>query len=167
MCEMNQQLRVIQKWDTCWQVTFALEKTQAMMISRSPVAKPAVKGKLCFDGVFLALQEIFKILGVEVDQELRFDGHIKHIAQKASHWVTSLRKVAGFLDKGDKLYKAQYCLTQNMLPFRGCYVQPRTPGNWKGSRVESYDWWMPQTPHPSPSQRVSLTHWNTAGTLRR
>ncbi|KAG0719753.1 hypothetical protein GWK47_049865 [Chionoecetes opilio] len=46
---------------------------------------------------------------LEVDRELRFDGHIKHIARKASHRVSALRRVASFLDRGGKLllYKAQ------------------------------------------------------------
>ena len=88
--EINQQLCVIQEWDTRWQVTFAPEKTQAMVISRSPATKLATEGKLYFNGVPLPLQETVKILGVEVGG-LRFDGHIKHIAQKASHRVTALR----------------------------------------------------------------------------
>ncbi|KAG0712711.1 RNA-directed DNA polymerase from mobile element jockey [Chionoecetes opilio] len=53
-------------------------------------------------------QEAVKVLGVEVDRELRFDGHIKHIAKKASYRVSALRRVASFLDRGGKLllYKA-------------------------------------------------------------
>ncbi|KAG0719469.1 hypothetical protein GWK47_007268 [Chionoecetes opilio] len=90
-------------------VTFAPEKTQAMVVYRSPAAGPAVEGRLLFGGVPLPLQEAVKVLGVEVDQELRFDGHIKHIAKKASHRVSALRRVASFLDRGGKLllYKAQ------------------------------------------------------------
>ncbi|KAG0724119.1 hypothetical protein GWK47_041300 [Chionoecetes opilio] len=44
-----------------------------------------------------------------MDKQLRFDGHIKHIARKASHRVSALRRVASFLDRGRKLllYKAQ------------------------------------------------------------
>ena len=73
-----------------------------MVISQSPAAKLAAEGKLCFDGVPLPLQETAKILGV-MDRELRFDGHIKHIAQKASYRVTVQRRLAGFLDKSGKL----------------------------------------------------------------
>ena len=107
--EVNQQLSVIQEWGTRWQVNFAPEKTQAMVVSRSPAAGPAVEGRLRFGGVPLPLQKAVKVLGVEVDRELRFDGHIKHIANKASHRVSALRRVASFLDRGGKLllYKAQ------------------------------------------------------------
>ncbi|KAG0715595.1 hypothetical protein GWK47_011582 [Chionoecetes opilio] len=47
--------------------------------------------------------------GVEVDRELRFNGHIKHIVKKTSHRVSALRRVASFLDRERKLllYKAQ------------------------------------------------------------
>ncbi|KAG0721805.1 putative RNA-directed DNA polymerase from transposon X-element [Chionoecetes opilio] len=102
-------MSVIQEWGTRWQVTFAPEKTQAMVVSRSPAAGPAVEGRLRFGGVPLPLQEAVKVLGVEVDRELRFNGHIKHIAKKASHMVSALRRVASFLDRGGKLllYKAQ------------------------------------------------------------
>ncbi|KAG0726364.1 hypothetical protein GWK47_036769 [Chionoecetes opilio] len=91
------------------EVNFAPEKTQAMVVSRSPAAGPAVEGRLRFGGVPLPLQEAVKVLEVEVDRELRFDGHIKHIAKKASHRVSALRRVARFLDRGGKLllYKAQ------------------------------------------------------------
>ncbi|KAG0718967.1 putative RNA-directed DNA polymerase from transposon X-element [Chionoecetes opilio] len=80
-----------------------------MVASRSPAAGPAVEGRLRFGGVPLPLQEAVKVLGVEVDRELKFDGHIKHIAKKTSHRVSALRRVASFLDRGGKLllYKAQ------------------------------------------------------------
>ncbi|KAG0723253.1 hypothetical protein GWK47_043036 [Chionoecetes opilio] len=68
-----------------------------------------MEGRLRFGGVPLPLQEAVKVLGVEVDRELRFDGHIKYIANKASHRVSALRRVASFLDRRGKLllYKAQ------------------------------------------------------------
>ncbi len=107
--KINQQLGVIQEWGARWQVTFAPEKTQAMEVSRSPAAEPAVEGGLRFGGLPLELQESVKILGVEVDRGLRFDRHIKHIALKASHRVSSLRTVANLLDRRGRLllYKAQ------------------------------------------------------------
>uniref|UniRef100_A0A0P4VTV9 Reverse transcriptase domain-containing protein n=1 Tax=Scylla olivacea TaxID=85551 RepID=A0A0P4VTV9_SCYOL len=107
--EINQQLGVIQEWGARWQVTFAPEKTQAMVVSRSPAAEPAVEGGLSFGGLPLELQESVKILGVEVDRGLRFDRHVKHIALKASHRVSSLRRVANLLDRRGRLllYKAQ------------------------------------------------------------
>ncbi|KAG0723792.1 hypothetical protein GWK47_041933 [Chionoecetes opilio] len=90
-------------------VNFAPEKSQAMVVSRSPAAGPAVEGRLRFGGVPLPLQGAVKVLGVKVDRDLRFDGHTKHIAKKASHRVSALRRVARFLDRGGKLllYKAQ------------------------------------------------------------
>ncbi|KAG0729402.1 hypothetical protein GWK47_030396 [Chionoecetes opilio] len=80
-----------------------------MVVSRSPLPGLQWKGGCGFGGVPLPLQEAVKVLGVEVDRELRFDGHIKHIAKKASHRVSALRRVARFLDRGGKLllYKAQ------------------------------------------------------------
>ena len=106
---INQQLEVAREWGARWQVTFAPEKTQAMVVSRSPVAGPAMEGRLRFDGLPLPLQESVKILGVEMDRGLRFERHVKHIALQASHRVSSLRRVASFLDRRGRLllYKAQ------------------------------------------------------------
>ena len=126
--EINQQLRVIQEWGTRWQVTFAPEKTQAMVISRSPAVNPAVEGKLCFDGVALPFQESIKILRVEVDRELWFDDYIKHIALKTYHRVNAPRRVAGFLDKGVGSYSISSCS-------KAAYC----PGNWTAYSVKSYD----------------------------
>ncbi len=107
--EINQQLGVIQEWGARWQVIFAPEKTQAIVVSRSLVAEPAVEGGIRFGGLPLELQESVKILWVEVDRGLRFDRHIKHIALKASHRVSSFRRVATLLDRRGRLllYKAQ------------------------------------------------------------
>ncbi|XP_063888878.1 uncharacterized protein LOC135115794 [Scylla paramamosain] len=69
--EINQQLGVIQEWGARWQVTFAPEKTQVMVVSRSPAAELAVEGGLSFGGLPLKLHESVKILGVEVDRGLR------------------------------------------------------------------------------------------------
>ncbi|KAG0728296.1 hypothetical protein GWK47_032774 [Chionoecetes opilio] len=80
-----------------------------MVVSRSPAAGPAVEGRLRFGGVPLPLQEAVKVLGVEVDRELRFDGHIKPHCLKRPLTGSLPAKVASFLDRGGKLllYKAQ------------------------------------------------------------
>ena len=61
-------------------MTFAPDKTQAMVVSRLPTAGPAVERRIHFGVVPLPLQEAVKIRGVEVDRGQQFDGHIKHIA---------------------------------------------------------------------------------------
>ena len=125
-------------------MTLAPEKIQALMISWSPAAKPVV----------------------EMDQELRFNGHIKDIAQKASHRVTALRRVAGFFDKGDKLllYKAQI---RSYLEYAALVdvVYSLTHQEAGQHPVSSPTTGGCCRPHPpSSSQQVPLTHWNTAGT---
>ena len=62
-----------------------------------------------FGTITLPLQDYVRILGVDLDRELRFDRHIKHVARQASLRVSALRRVAGLLDKRGilLLYKAQ------------------------------------------------------------
>ncbi|MPC75245.1 hypothetical protein E2C01_069630 [Portunus trituberculatus] len=78
-----------------------------MVVFWSPVAKAGTTGKLSFGSAALPLQEDVKILGVEVDRGLRFDGHVKTIAKKASHRIHSEK--GGWLDRKGRLllYKAQ------------------------------------------------------------
>ena len=107
--DVNRQLGVIAEWGKRWQVQFAPEKTQAMVISRSLAAPQEVEGEVMFGSITLPLQECIKILGVDLDRELRFDRHLKHVAHQASLRVSALRRVAGLLDKRgiQLLYKAQ------------------------------------------------------------
>lgn len=46
---------------------------------------------------------------MDLDRELRFDRHLKHVAHQATLRVSALRRVANFLDKRGimLLYKAQ------------------------------------------------------------
>ncbi len=106
---INQQLHLIEEWGKRWQVNFAPEKTQAMVVSRSPAASQAVAGRVLFGGVTLPLKDDIRILGVDLDKELRFDRHLKHIARQASLRVSALRRIASLLDKRGilLLYKAQ------------------------------------------------------------
>ena len=79
-------------------LTFALEKTQAMVEWQ---AMAAMVERLFFGGDALPLQDEVKILGVEVDQGLKYHNHWQRIS--------ALRKVVGYLDrkKRQQLYKAQ------------------------------------------------------------
>ena len=107
--ELNKQLRVVEQWGELWQVNFAPEKTQAMVISRSPGALHAVSGLLRFGGNSLPLQDCIKILGVSVDRSLRFDHHIAAVARQTSLRVSALRRMADTLNPQGilTLYKAQ------------------------------------------------------------
>ena len=107
--KMNRQLKLVEEWGEAWQTSFAPEKTQAMVISRSPAASQAIAGKLLFGGVSLPLQDHIKILGVTADQGLRYDRHVSAVASQASQRVSALRRMANTLDPRGvlTLYKAQ------------------------------------------------------------
>ena len=106
---VNRQLAVIMAWGERWQVKFAPEKTQAMVISRSRRDADLLRDKLRLGNDLIILRESVGILGVEVDSGLRFDLHLKKVALAASRRVTLLRRMKHLLDaKGlITLYKAQ------------------------------------------------------------
>lgn len=83
-------------------------------------------GRLFFGGAALPHQKDVKILGLEVDQRLRFDSHAKTNAKKFSQKISALRRVAGFLDRKGKLllYKAQvwFHLEYAALSWMSCAV---------------------------------------------
>ena len=104
----NRHLASIAAWGRRWQVKFAAEKTQAMLISRTRDAR-LMEGQLRFGEDTLAIKESVNILGVEVDSTLSFASHLESVARKASLRVTLLRRVRHLLDADGlmKLYKAQ------------------------------------------------------------
>ena len=106
---VNAKLQSIKEWGTRWQVNFAPEKTQAMVISRSPTAATSMAQLLKMGNKPLPLLDNISILGVNFDKELRFDDHIREICQIASQKVSTLRRMACSLDaKGLlTLYNAQ------------------------------------------------------------
>ena len=107
--QISDKLKSIQEWGTLWQVNFAPDKTQAMVISRSPAAATAMRDKITMHIEAIPLQDHISILGVEIDEELRFQKHIRKVCQMASLKVSALRRMAKFLDNQGlmTLYKAQ------------------------------------------------------------
>lgn len=105
----NRQLGDIMAWGRRWQVRFAAEKTQAIIISRSREDLRLLEGRLRFGEDTLAFKDSINILGVEVDSTLSFSRHLETVAHRASLRVTLLRRVRHLLDADGlmKLYKAQ------------------------------------------------------------
>ncbi|MPC55026.1 hypothetical protein E2C01_048957 [Portunus trituberculatus] len=119
---------------------------QAMIISQSPAASPAISGRLCFGGQTLLIQEHIKVLGVTVDCGLCFDLHVAAVAHQASLRVSALHRMVGSLNSQGifTLYKAQirpcmeysalswirYNLVWSTVPCPGCRVLPPTCRDW-------------------------------------
>lgn len=103
------QLRLVEQWGEEWQVSFAPEKTRAMVISRSPDASRAVSGQLRLGGKSLPLQAHVKILSLSVERGLRLHLHVRAVTRQASLRVFALRGMAASLGPRGilALYKAQ------------------------------------------------------------
>ena len=100
---VNNTLEFIIAWSKKWQVTFAAEKTQSMLITRShaPMAQRPV---LLMDNKPLTYDSSIKILGVEIDSRLTFTDHVREIAKNAAKKMACIRRIAPLLD-------AKGCLT--------------------------------------------------------
>ena len=90
-------LGLITAWSNKWQVTFAPEKTQAMLITRRQ-EQNVYKPDLLMDGNKLSYSCIINILGVQIDSCLKFTHHVKEIAKKAARKLACIRRIAPLLD---------------------------------------------------------------------
>ncbi|MPC92470.1 hypothetical protein E2C01_087561 [Portunus trituberculatus] len=96
-------------WGERWQVKFAHEKTQAMMITRSQGEADHLRGRLRLGPDTIPLQDSIEILGVEMDSRLQFNCHLEKVARSASSKVNLLCQMKHLLhaDSLLTLYKAQ------------------------------------------------------------
>ena len=94
---INSTLDLITAWSNKWQVTFAPEKTQAMLITRRQ-APNLHRPALLMDGKRLSYNDAINILGIQIDSGLKFTNHVREIAKKAARKLACIRRVATLLD---------------------------------------------------------------------
>ena len=101
---LNTTLRRLEDWGHRWQVSFAPQKTQLMVVSRT-----STDIRLCFNGATLVPQADLLILGVTYDTKLTFQAHIEQLTRAAAGKLACLRRMSWLLDiRGrELLYKAQ------------------------------------------------------------
>jgi len=94
---INNIMALIIAWSKKWQVTFAPEKTQAMLITRrqDPLAHTPV---LMMGGKTLAYDSDISILGVQIDSRLTFTDHVRGMAKNAARKLACIRRIAPLLD---------------------------------------------------------------------
>ena len=105
---INSTLDLITGWSNKWQVTFAPEKTQAMLITRRQapnIHRPA----LMMDGEKMTYNSAINILGIQIDNGLKFTKHVREIAKKAARKLACIRRIATLLDANGcyTLYNSQ------------------------------------------------------------
>ena len=106
---INQALQSIASWGMRWQVTFAPEKTQAVLISRRQNDADRDQLAIHLEGRRIHLQESVNILGVEFDSSLTYTSHVRKVAKNAAWKLSCIRRIAHLLDAQgvDTLYKSQ------------------------------------------------------------
>ena len=100
-------LNKVTKWGEKWQIQFAAEKSQSMVISRRKV--PINRQDLHMGGQKLQETEKICILGVKFDSTLNFSSHINNIAKQASQKLAAMRRILHLLttETATMLYKSQ------------------------------------------------------------
>ncbi|XP_063591346.1 uncharacterized protein LOC134768450 [Penaeus indicus] len=106
---MNSKLQAIYEWGSQWQIRFAPNKTQAMVISRSPAASGVMKDTILMNNTALPLEDLISVLGIDIDSGLRFNRHVSRICKTASLKVTALQRISHLLNPQGilTLYKSQ------------------------------------------------------------
>ena len=102
--KMENRLVLVIKWGEMWQIAFAAQKTQLMIIWRAPVAV-----SIRFGGKTITAGEKLDILGIVYDKWLMFRQHISNIAGKAAGKLAVLRRTTWLTNQRDleTLYKSQ------------------------------------------------------------
>ncbi|MPC78165.1 hypothetical protein E2C01_072647 [Portunus trituberculatus] len=149
---VNRQLQDIIAWGERWQVKFAPEKNQAMVVTCSQGEADHLRGRLRLRPDTIPLQDSIEILGVEVDSRLQFDRHLDKVARSASSKVNLLRRMKHLLHADGllTLYKAQ-C----PLPPQPAKVQRRTECLISGTthHQQHHPHWQRQQQHRQPQQK--------------
>ena len=101
-------IEAVSNWGQMWQMKFAAEKSQSLVISRRS-DKARGNKTLYMNKHKLLENDIIEILGVSFDSTLSFKTHIENLARQASKKVAALRRILQLLtpDGALQLYKSQ------------------------------------------------------------
>ena len=102
--KFSRRLNLLSKWGEIWQVRFATDKTQFMVVWRAPV-----QAHISFGDSVIENGASVDILGVLYDKKLSFHQHITNISKKAAAKLTSLRRITWLVGTEELvlLYKSQ------------------------------------------------------------
>ena len=91
-------LERISNWATQWKMNFNLDTTkQAQEVIFSRKVKKTVHPPLLFNNASVTRTSSQKHLGIILDNQLKFDDHIKMVLRKISKTIGLLRKLHNFL----------------------------------------------------------------------
>jgi hypothetical protein len=76
------------------------DKFQAIALGKRTFAQNPI---FSIDLVTISCHEVVKLLGIEIDYQLKFDSHIKTLCRKASQQLNVLKRIGSYLSKLNKL----------------------------------------------------------------
>ena len=106
---LNKDLERISNWATQWKMNFNPDSTkQVQEVIFSRKVKKAVHPPLLFNNASVTRTSCHKHLGIILDNQLKFDGHIKMVFRKISKTIGLLRKLHKFVPRAPliTIYKA-------------------------------------------------------------
>ena len=106
---LNEDLERISNWTTQWKMKFNPDTTkQAQEVIFSCKVKKTVHPPLLFNNASVTRTSSQKHLGIILDNQLKFDNHIKMVFRKISKIIVLLRKLHNFLPRNAliTIYKA-------------------------------------------------------------
>lgn len=89
---IQKDLNALQHWCDTWGFKISVEKTVAVLFTRSP-EKPAIQ--LDIEGKTVKVEKSAKFLGVVFDQQLTWNNHINHVVSKCNKRLNLMRAVSG------------------------------------------------------------------------
>ena len=114
---LNKDLERISNWATQWKMNFNPDSTkQAQEVIFSRKVKKTVHPPLLFNNASVTRTSFQKHLGIILDNQLKFDDHIKMVFRKISKTMGLLRKLHNFLPRAAfiTIYDNIYCIYHNI-----------------------------------------------------
>ena len=113
------------------------DKFQVLAIGKKTFAKnPSIQ----IQNNIMSCEETVKLLGINIDYQLKFDQHISNLCRKASQQLNVLKRLGSYLTKLNKLtiFHTFILSNFNFALWHGIFVLKKTPKNFKCELCDLY-----------------------------
>ena len=95
----------------------------------------------------IKVSDTVTLLGVQIDNRLKFDSHVQKICTKASLQLNCPTRLARYMGSNEKFILMNSFILSSIIPLFGCFAARTVSRNWKSLTKEHYAWHYQINPH--------------------